>query len=244
MKILIIPDIHGRDFWKKPCEDMSQWDKVVFLGDYVDPYEGEASQADVIPNLQEIISLKEVYKDKVILLWGNHDLFYWCKPYREHLDYWSRHDYKRHDEIEKLFLQHNDLFQFAWEYDKYLFTHAGVTNGFAKLMVEEYDNVTATVINDFYSKPENQMLLAMCSYYRGGYDKFSSIVWADIREHYGKTPIDALKDYYQIFGHTYLAQPIITKYFAMLDTGGGWNYIENKILKDSNDNELKIKKYD
>ena len=243
MKILVIPDIHGRTFWKKPCEDMSQWDKIIFLGDYVDPYPYEAKQEDVIPNLQEIISLKEIYKDKVILLWGNHDLFYWCDPYRKHLEYWSRHDYKRHDEIEKLFLQHNDLFQFAWDYDKYLFTHAGVTNGFAKLIVEEYDNVTATAINDFYSKPENQMLLAMCSYYRGGYDNFGSIVWADVHEHYKETPTKEMKQFFQIFGHTYSSVRLIMDYWAMLDTGGSWIYIEDLVMKDSNGNILEKTKF-
>lgn len=108
-----------------------------------------------------------------------------------------------------------------------------------KLFIEEYDKLNADVINDFFNKEQNQMLLAMVSYYRGGPDDFSSIIWADVREHYGKTPIDALKKYYQIFGHTYLTKPIITVYFAMLDTGGSWNYIEDGMLKDANGNILK-----
>lgn len=240
MKILIIPDVHGRDFWKKPCEDMSQWDKVVFLGDYVDPYPDEAKQEDVIPILQEIVSLKEVYKDKVILLWGNHDLFYWCDPYRKQTDYWSRHDYKRHSEIEKIFIQHNDLFQFAWEYDKFLFSHAGVNNGLAKFLEEEFDEVNSKVINDFFSQEQNQMLLAMVSYYRGGWDRYGSIVWSDIHEHYGKEPRKSTKQYFQIFGHTYCKSRIVTKWWAMLDTGGSWDYIEDNVLKDANGNEIKI----
>ena len=240
MKILIIPDVHGRDFWKKPCEDMSQWDKIVFLGDYVDPYPDEASQEDVIPILQEIVSLKEVYKDKVVLLWGNHDLFYWCDPYRRQTDYWSRHDYKRHNEIEKIFIQHNDLFQFAWEYDKFLFSHAGVNNGLAKFLEEEFDEVNAKIINDFFSQEQNQMLLAMVSYYRGGWDSYGSIVWSDIHEHYGKEPRKSMKHYFQIFGHTYCKIRIVTKWWAMLDTGGSWDYIEDNILKDANGNEIKI----
>ena len=37
--ILIIPDIHGRTFWKDAC---SKWEgKVIFLGDYLDPYSDE-----------------------------------------------------------------------------------------------------------------------------------------------------------------------------------------------------------
>ena len=38
MKILIIPDIHGRDFWIEPCKHIDEFDKVIFLGDYHDPY--------------------------------------------------------------------------------------------------------------------------------------------------------------------------------------------------------------
>ena len=38
--ILIIPDVHGRLFWKKAVET-GDYEKVVFLGDYVDPYELE-----------------------------------------------------------------------------------------------------------------------------------------------------------------------------------------------------------
>ena len=39
MKILILPDIHGRTFWKKPCENPKEFDLIIFLGDYLDPYE-------------------------------------------------------------------------------------------------------------------------------------------------------------------------------------------------------------
>ena len=40
-KILIIPDIHGRTFWKKAYELVDIVDKVVFLGDYLDSYSHE-----------------------------------------------------------------------------------------------------------------------------------------------------------------------------------------------------------
>jgi hypothetical protein len=38
--ILAIPDVHGRIFWKGPVKKyMAAVDKVIFLGDYLDPYE-------------------------------------------------------------------------------------------------------------------------------------------------------------------------------------------------------------
>ena len=238
MKILIVPDVHGRRNWVNPCKDMSQWDKVIFLGDYLDPYYGEATEEEAFEGLKNIIALKEVYKDKVILLWGNHDLPYWCKSYRARLDYWCRHDYKRHNEIETIFIQHNSLFQWAWQYDKYLFTHAGVNNGFAEIIGEECGKVNAETINKFFNEESNRPLLANVSYYRGGPDEFSSPVWADIHEHYGEVPNKYIKDLYQIFGHTYSSQRTITKNFAMLDIGGPIAYLEDGILKDKNGNKL------
>jgi hypothetical protein len=108
--------------------------------------------------------------------------------------------------------------------------------------MNDYNTLNADCINDFFNKEQNQMLLACVSFYRGGPEDFSSIIWADVREHYGRTPAEPLKKYYQIFGHTYLTRNIITKWFAMLDTGGGCAYIEDEILKDLNGNELKIEK--
>lgn len=36
LKVAVIADIHGRDFWKKAKE--KEYDKVIFLGDYLDSY--------------------------------------------------------------------------------------------------------------------------------------------------------------------------------------------------------------
>jgi predicted phosphodiesterase len=60
MKILIIPDVHGRSFWKKAIEQhMDECDKVIFLGDYIDPYEDEhITRKQAIATLDEIISFK------------------------------------------------------------------------------------------------------------------------------------------------------------------------------------------
>ena len=63
---LIIPDIHGRDFWKDAIDkvDISK-DTVVFLGDYLDPYDQEFDGMpydmlieDTINNFKEILDFK------------------------------------------------------------------------------------------------------------------------------------------------------------------------------------------
>ena len=42
-KILIIPDVHGRDFWKEPVKQelKNNETSIVFLGDYTDGYPHE-----------------------------------------------------------------------------------------------------------------------------------------------------------------------------------------------------------
>ena len=36
--IIIIPDVHGRTFWKEAVRDLTDR-SVIFLGDYLDPYQ-------------------------------------------------------------------------------------------------------------------------------------------------------------------------------------------------------------
>ena len=76
--ILIIPDIHGRNFWKKAVEEnKDKVDKIILLGDYLDPYPWEGiTRKEAISNFQEIIDFKSENRDKVVLFVGNHDLAY------------------------------------------------------------------------------------------------------------------------------------------------------------------------
>ena len=114
MKILIVPDVHGRDFWREAIKE--DYDKIVFLGDYLDHYYGESTREHDIETLKDIIDIKKSNPDKVILLIGNHDCPYIWKEYGEALgSYWCRHDYDNHGEISRLFTDNLDLFQIAWE---------------------------------------------------------------------------------------------------------------------------------
>ena len=75
-KLLVLPDIHGREFWRGPCNDIEKYDKVIFLGDYLDPYGFEGIEVeDAIENFKEILELKKNNMDKVVLLLGNHKNF-------------------------------------------------------------------------------------------------------------------------------------------------------------------------
>ena len=83
-KILIIPDVHGRDFWKVPLYDTlkNTNDDVVFLGDYLDCYPDEFNSdfelghdastgylQTTIDNFKQIIELKKQYSDRITLLY-------------------------------------------------------------------------------------------------------------------------------------------------------------------------------
>ena len=96
-KILIVPDVHGRKFWHKAKEMIDSVDKVVFLGDYLDPYPFEhISRLDAIKEFEEIIKFKNDNPDKVVLLLGNHDCAY-CFDFGSA----SRYDYENEFEIQK-----------------------------------------------------------------------------------------------------------------------------------------------
>lgn len=73
MNILVIPDVHLRKFWRQCISDnISKVDKVVFLGDYFDPYNEPDLEDDPISMMQNVIDLKKNEPNKYILLLGNH----------------------------------------------------------------------------------------------------------------------------------------------------------------------------
>ena len=111
---IVIPDVHGRIFWKTVFERYPQEEfpniPIIFLGDYVDPYDFEGIDKEfAIDNFKEIIDIAK--KDKrVHLLIGNHDMHYWYDaPYK------CRVDKKNYNIIKDIFLQNFTLFNIAYE---------------------------------------------------------------------------------------------------------------------------------
>jgi hypothetical protein len=198
-RFIAIGDIHGRDAWKKIDADL--YERIIFVGDYVDGY---LSDEVVIQNLKDIIEFKKRFGDKVILLLGNHDIqyFLWhpnhpfgCSGYRAEIQ----------PILTSIFHENHECFQAAYQIDNFLFTHAGVTNGwyeYCRGVIDEYAEKfeTATLADTlnviFRSKDTN--ILHFVSKHRGGYYTFGGITWADKRE----TMNDPLVGYHQIVGHT------------------------------------------
>ena len=75
MKLIALGDIHGRNIWKQILAKEDNFDKIVFIGDYFDSKDG-ISVLQEIENFKEILELKKKFKDKVVLLFGNHDFHY------------------------------------------------------------------------------------------------------------------------------------------------------------------------
>lgn len=200
MNIVTISDLHGRTLWKDLTID--DYDRVIFLGDYTDSYRFDDDT--IYANLSDIIQLKRLYPEKVILLIGNHDAQYIhypnyrCSGFRE----WAQ------SELTALFAQNQPLFQIAYQHKTYLFSHAGVTNQWLARLLATHDHTVETnastytladLLNTIHQQPfPIQRVLFEVGPGRGGSDPFSGPVWADRSE----TRTDYLTNYHQVVGHT------------------------------------------
>ena len=203
MKILINPDIHGRIFWKYSIEHKDEFDKIIFLGDYLDAYSPDLliNEED---NFKEIIQFKKDNLDKVILLLGNHD----CSYINSKILPSSRHNPFKADIYHKLFNDNLDLFQLVYIYNKYLFSHAGV--------YQKWMDLNKLTLKDLLDCDLDKLSKSLnwIDYFRGGFYDVGSCIWADIRDS-GTEKL--LKGYYHIFGHTQLKFKVSTSEFSCLD---------------------------
>ncbi len=135
-QILIIPDVHGRKFWKEAINKFPKQEypnlQIIFLGDYLDPYPFEnISQEEAFDNFIEILNLS-IIDNRITYLIGNHDWHYFVD-----LDS-CRMDFRKYEEINKCFVNNISSFELVKSIEinnkKYLFTHAGITNGWLNLI--------------------------------------------------------------------------------------------------------------
>lgn len=201
-KLLIIGDIHGRNFWKEPCQHIDLFDKVICLGDYHDPYPYQVSNETSLNMLKnEFVPMVNSHKDKFICLIGNHDV-----PYISNKTSGSRFDVQNAPEITNL-LKQLDLKLFYIE-GKYLFSHSGVLPVWVKR--HSYKNFIDYLNSlNVFSNDLNDV-----SIYRGGEFEGGSCIWGDVREY---ADLGHYPKYYQIFGHTQMHKELILKDFASLD---------------------------
>ena len=222
MRYVIIPDVHGRSFWRRAVVEAGD-DPEIFLGDYLDPYPDEGiGQVAVWDGFMEIVALKKAHPERITLLLGNHDLAYVQSAIAG-----TRFDRLNAGRNRAFLYEHLDLFDMtcsiATPGRKYLLSHAGILPGWVKahekLLGARCDIGTRLneLLRDNVQRFAFMMPLADVSRLRGGADLSGSPVWADVSEH--RTDQFEIEGTYQIFGHPLMEKAAITPYWACLDCG-------------------------
>lgn len=200
MEILVVPDIHGRDFWVEPCHNWQG--SIIFLGDYHDPYPYQVSKNNSRKNLEKLVDFYKENKDRCTCLLGNHDISY-IYPSAPKCRYDTYHAKTIKTLLNELNLQLCTLI------DTTLFSHAGITIEWCSRTKYTLDNI---IRGEMGLLDDN---LNEISAYRGGWDKYGSMIWCDVIEYNNLTHY---KDFYQVFGHSQQElNPIIESNYACLD---------------------------
>jgi hypothetical protein len=186
---IVIGDVHGLTYWREVI-DNNPGCRYLFLGDYLDPYEEIASRK-LINNLKDIIRSKQEQPQNVILLLGNHDLHYITPK----IPQCTRWDFDIAPKVARLFADNKALFQYAYQEDSCIFTHAGIVHSWftdyfkgdiRKNIAEQLNNPT----------PKQEQHLFACGTARGGFAEYGGIFWADRSELY-----KPLQGFTQVVGH-------------------------------------------
>ena len=202
MSLKIIPDIHSRDYYKSILSNTT--DKIIFLGDYGDPYPYEGlDDDDTIEAMMDIFSFAQDNPDRVVLLYGNHDI------YLRKMRGCSRYNWMLAKQLEEIYNEFKDLFKVAYwdEESQTMFTHAGITKPWWDSLELPFD-WTPKQIQDYLNNlllqdTSNYNPLDEVSRYRGGYNWNGSCIWADVGEHL-KLKKDECMPFNQIFSHSQL----------------------------------------
>lgn len=187
--LLVIGDVHGLKLWK-PIVEAHLDCKVVFLGDYLDPYE-YLPREKTLANLRQIIDFKKNNRNVVMLL-GNHDIHY-LYPNAPAA---SRFDPDIFEDAHRLLAENRHLFQFAFQIDDTIFTHAGISQEWFEK--DFCGNISHNISEQLNNPNSGQMeSIFRVGYVRGGKegDK-GGIFWADRAE-----LKDVLSGFRQIVGH-------------------------------------------
>lgn len=220
--IIVIPDIHGRQFWRRAVELYPDAD-TIFLGDYHDPYPAEGiTNEESLANLRELLDYVKSH-DNVHLLMGNHDLNYFADFGKK-----VRYDEKNTRTIRSLLTEILPRMTIATTRivsgKTVFFSHSPVLVDWVKDAGVSDDVPTLVkTLNDSIKNldtdpSEAVKLLRYVPSYRGGEASFGSPTWTDVREldNDGKQIIDTID--YSIFAHTRVNPPRITSKWADLDS--------------------------
>lgn len=203
MKILTVGDLHGKKVWEKIVT--YKYDKIIFIGDYLDDFEWRTKPGDVRKNFQDLVYwAKNQKENKILFLLGNHEVHYvlYGTEYFERMR-GSGYNYSSLFFACNLINDNPELFSVAYQYDNWLWTHAGVTQTHYEEDLKEdfesgdsfYDSV-ADFLNYLWKIKDGRLMRIGRD--RLGYAKQGSIFWCGKKE----LENDMLNGYFQIVGHT------------------------------------------
>jgi predicted MPP superfamily phosphohydrolase len=200
-KTLVLGDTHGRSNWKLAIHQ-EQPDRVIFIGDYFDSF--EFSGVEQIDNFKQIIQYKENNPQvEVVLLIGNHDHHYFPE-----IGYTGTSGYQSRiaPSIIQVIDENRHHLQMAYGFDKYLFTHAGVSPVFMDQVFGKDDWSKESVVVDlnelFRYKPKAFEFNGFDAY---GDNTTQTPIWIrprSLMQANKKHTKSLKKDYIQIVGHT------------------------------------------
>lgn len=236
--MIIIPDVHGRAFWRQTVQEYLGKEHILFLGDYMDPYAYEGiTPEDAYKVFIEIVELKKKHPDNITLLLGNHDLHY-LNPDMEG----GRLDYKRREQIIKDITDNAELFRIAESATiggkNYLFTHAGLREAWLQAHREELGNPEPKDITeclnsmwlDIDKRPSLLGMMGDVSYSRWGNRPYGSPVWNDVDDL--ATDQEEVPGFIQVFGHTQQEdKPVICDYYMCLDVRCAFRLSDNNHIQ-------------
>jgi len=236
-KTICLGDTHGRSFWKLAV-NIENPDRVIFVGDYFDSYDLNTDAQ--LNNFLDILEFKKSSGKEVVLLLGNHDAHYDSR-----VGYTGTSGYQQvgRYQIEPVIDANREHLQIAYQLDKYLFSHAGVSQVFMDDIFGKdnwnIDNVAEELNELFRYKPHAFTFNGWDPY---GNDDKQTPIWirpSALMRANKKSELKA--KYIQIFGHTetsginlnHIKKAAGGKYYNIdcLGTSGEYLIIENGKIK-------------
>lgn len=191
-KVIAIGDIHGRNIWKQIVNKETDADKIIFVGDYFDSFniDGETQ----INNFLDIMEFKKSMPEKVITLIGNHDYHYTNSC----TSTYSGYQFGNHLNIAAVLENNYKQLQVCHQIDKFLFSHAGLTNTWCSHHNIVLDNIEQSVNDLWRYRPASFNFKIGQNMSYTGDDITQGPFW--VRP--GSLAIDRIKGFTHIVGHT------------------------------------------
>ncbi|MEX2594487.1 MAG: metallophosphoesterase [Anditalea sp.] len=200
LKLLAVGDLHGKSCWQ--AIDFDKYDRIVFLGDYVDSPDHRGQE--ILENFNAVIQLKRSSPKKVILILGNHDIHYLHYPKYS----CSGFNPVLQVPLTDMYTKNRNLFQVAYQIHNHLFSHAGISLPWyekfqsfletASIKKELGDLGSLAEVFNAVEKTRHRDVLHQVGVQRGGAEEYGGMTWADKQELW----YHPLEGYHQVVGHT------------------------------------------